>query len=120
MSLNPIHSFQAERLHFNTSNTGPTILQPDFGTEVFRNMYTNSDLAFQACRAPLLVHQSNFIVEVTVTACLQVIWRGDNFRTEGARHASGVRRDRILQDPSAHHEDDQAASRKLTQEPTSS
>jgi len=84
------------------------------------SVHTNSDLAFQACRAPLLVHQSNIIVKVSPTACLQVIWRGDNFRTEGARHASGVRRDRILQDPSAHHEDDQAASRKLTQEPTSS
>ncbi|GFG35439.1 hypothetical protein Cfor_09097, partial [Coptotermes formosanus] len=40
--------------------------------------------------------------------------RGDNFRTEGARHASGIRRDRILQDPSAHDQDDQDASRQLT------
>jgi hypothetical protein len=36
-------------------------------------MYTNSDLAFQAREAPLLVHHSNIIVKVSLAACLQVI-----------------------------------------------
>ena len=83
-------------------------------------MYRNTALAFQACTEPLLVHQSTIIVEVTLTTCLQGFWSVDNFRTEGARHASGVRRGRILQGSSTHHQDYQAASRKLTQATQSS
>ena len=40
--------------------------------------------------------------------CLQSVRRGDNFRPESARHASGVRRGRVQQDPAPRHEDGEA------------